>query len=412
MNVYLNRREKLLESLPENACLVLFSGKAVMKSEDEGYPFSVNRSFYYFTGLDTEGMVLMFSKLNGVASARLYILPYDEYLAKWVGGRMQADEAYEISAIEEIYDIDEFKDTFATMYNRSRLNGGFDLYLDLWHYNWDQVNNETTKFCKEVQEKYPTIVIKDAFALLTNLRLIKDEYEVSCIKHALAITKAGIENMMHTIRPKQNEMFMEGVFNFTLMRNLCNENAFKTIAASGKRATVLHYSQNNCVMEDGELFLCDLGATHKHYCADISRTFPVNGKFSERQKEIYELVLQAQKIVEANAKAGVRHRDLNKLVVDFYREELPKHGLNKDVSEYYFHGVSHHLGLDTHDSDGGLGAVLKAGMVITNEPGLYIEDENIGIRIEDDLLITEDGNINLAADIIKEVDDIEAFMNK
>ncbi len=410
MNVYAERRKKLFSAMGDNSCLILFSGNALMKSEDESYPFSVNRNFYYLTGLNAEGMILCLQKFNGLESTKLFILPYDEYLAKWVGGRMKADEAYEISDIEDVYDIEDFVEHFASFYNRTRALGGMKVYLDLWHYNYEQNSSKATSFVKEVKEKYPSLKIEDAFSLITNLRLCKDEEEISCMKKALAITKNGIENMMKTIRPKQNEMFMEGVFQFTLMRDLCNETAFKTIAASGKRATVLHYSANNQEMEDGELFLCDLGATYHHYCADISRTFPVNGKFSDRQREIYEIVLEAQKLVEANARPGIKHRDLNKLVVDFYKEELPKHGLNKDVSEYYFHGVSHHIGLDTHDADGGLGGILKPGMVISNEPGLYIEDEGIGIRIEDDLLITEDGCINLAADIIKEVDDIEALM--
>ena len=160
------------------------------------------------------------------------------------------------------------------------------------------------------------------------------------------------------------------------------------------------------------MFLCDLGATYKNYCADISRTFPVNGKFSDRQKEIYEVVLKAQKIVEENAKPGITLRQLNQMVVDFYKEELPKHGLNKDVSEYYFHGVSHYLGLDTHDVGSGMPITLEKGNVITNEPGLYIEDEGLGIRIEDDLLITDDGCEVLSIEIPKSIEDIEKVANR
>ncbi|MBQ1476746.1 MAG: M24 family metallopeptidase, partial [Erysipelotrichaceae bacterium] len=147
-----------------------------------------------------------------------------------------------------------------------------------------------------------------------------------------------------------------------------------------------------------------------HYCADISRTFPVNGHFTERQREIYELVLQAQKIVEENARVGVKLKDIDKMVVDFYREELPKHGLNEDVREYYFHSVSHHLGLDTHDVELERGAALEAGNIITNEPGLYIAEEGIGIRIEDDLLITGTGAEVLSRDIVKDPDEIEKLM--
>lgn len=410
MNTYTLRRNRLMEKLKNNACVVIFSGNAVMRSEDDAYPFSINRNFYYLTGIDAEGMVLMLTKVNDEVSAKLFILPYDEKLARWVKGRMREDEVSSISEISEVYSVEDFEDSFATLYNRLRGRRGFSLYLDLWHYNYNQEESLAQNLANQINIKYPAIRIKDVYPYITELRLIKDEYEVTCLKKAISITKSGIEAMMQNIRPNQNEMMMEGVFQFALMRNLCNEVAFKTIAASGKRATVLHYSDNNQTMRDGEMFLCDLGATYRKYNADISRTFPVNGQFTDRQKELYTLVLNAQKIVEENAKPGVGMRDLNQMVIDYYREELPKHGLNSDVSEYYFHGVSHHLGLDTHDVDGGLGAVLKKGMVITNEPGLYIEDENIGIRIEDDLLITDNGNEVLSSGIIKEIADIEKMM--
>ena len=283
---------------------------------------------------------------------------------------------------------------------------------DLWHYTFDQQESEALLYANTLRNKYPYLNIKDSFAILTDMRLQKDEQEVAEIKKAIHTTNLGIRQMMRTCKPELNEMTMDGVFRFVLAQQLCDLLAFKTIAASGERATILHYSQNNHVMKDGELFLCDLGATHNYYCADISRTFPVNGHFTERQKEIYEIVLQAQKIVEENARVGVKMRELNQMVVDFYKIELPKHGLHKDVSEYYFHSVSHHLGLDTHDVDGGLGGVLQAGNVITNEPGLYIADEGIGIRIEDDLLITGTGCENLSKEIIKEVADIERVMNE
>ena len=268
------------------------------------------------------------------------------------------------------------------------------------------------KYAKMLKDRYPSLRVCDIYPILTSMRLVKDEYEISCIKRAIHTTNMGIRQMMRSSKPELNEMSMEGVFNFVLAQSLCRHTAFKTIAASGIRTTILHYSDNDQVMKDGDMFLCDLGATFDHYCADISRSFPVNGRFTPRQREIYELVLQAQDIVRQHARPGVKVRDLNQLVVDFYRSELPKHGLNEDVSEYYFHSVSHHLGLDTHDVDGGMGAILKAGNVITNEPGLYISDEAIGIRIEDDLLITEEGCEVLSQEILKDPDEIEKLMNE
>ena len=410
MNIYSNRRAKVLRSLQGNGMALFFSGKAPLRSEDEAYDFSVNRNFYYLTGLQKEDMVLMLLEMDGSSREILFIQPYDEYLARWVGGRMSKEEATEISGIQDVRDLSELDGMVASVYNRTRKDSGFKHFFDFWHYDTDQPATPAENYAAKLRERYPAIILKDIYPVMTHLRLIKDEYEISCLKKAIHTTNLGIQQMMRSSRPGLNEMAMEGVFNFVLMQSMCRQTAFKTIAASGERATILHYSENDQVMKDGELFLCDLGATYNNYCADISRTFPVNGRFSERQREIYEIVLTAQKIVADNAKVGTKMRDLNQMVIDYYRTELPKHGLNKDVSEYYFHSVSHHLGLDTHDVNGGLGETLEAGMVITDEPGLYIADEGIGIRIEDDLLITGTGAEVLSEEILKDPDEIERYM--
>ena len=412
MNLYSKRRERLMQGLGKDAAVLIFSGNALLRSEDETFYFNVSRNFYYLTGLEKEDMVLLMNKVDGKVFETLFILPYDETLAKWVGGRMSKEDASEVSDIENVRDISMLDAVVSSILNRNRKDNLFKFYFDFWHYDMEQYETPAVAYANKLKARYPYLLVKDIYPFLTKMRLIKDEYELTCIKQAIHITNLGIQSMMSASKPGLNEMSMEGVFDFVLRQNMCNENAFKTIAASGKRATILHYSDNNQIMQDGELFLCDLGATFKHYCADISRTFPVNGVFTDRQKEIYEIVLQAQRIVEANARVGVKVRDLNQMVVDYYKTELPKHGLHKDVSEYYYHSVSHHLGLDTHDVDGGLGAVLEAGNVITNEPGLYLEDEGFGIRIEDDLLITGTGSEVLSQEIIKAPEDIEAFMNK
>ena len=410
MNQYSKRRDSLFNQMQNNSITVVFSGKSVMRSEDESYPFCVNRNFYYLTGVDAEEMVLIVSKINGKKHEYLFIPPYDELEARWVGGRMTSQHVTGVSEIEDIEDVGDLDDFFASMFNHFRSLDGLCIYFDMWHYEIDQEETLAIAYCNKLKYKYPTIIFKDLYPMLTAMREVKDEYEIACIRNAIHTTNVGILQMMKTIKPNMNEMVMEGVFDFVLRQSLCKENAFPTIAASGKRATTLHYQDNNQTMLDNELFLCDLGATCNHYCADISRTFPVNGKFSERQKEIYELVLGAQKIVEENAKAGTTLRKLNQLVIDYYKAELPKHNLTKDVSEYYFHSVSHHLGLDTHDVSFGADNELKPGNVITNEPGLYIADEGIGIRIEDDLLIRQDGCEVLSREIMKNIVDIENNM--
>ena len=411
MNQYSKRRSRLLETLPENAAVILFAGKAPMRSEDEAYEFSINRNFYYLTGLDKENMVLVMYRLDGTSGEHLFIPPYDEKMARWVGGRMLKEEAAAVSEIKKVEDVGDLDSFVASLLNRNRRNPDFTMFFDFWHYEFDQSLSLAQRYANKLKENYPALAFKDVYPALAKMRLVKDEQELESIRKAIHITNNGILKMMKSAKPGMNEMTLEGIFSFVLAQMLCHRTAFGTIAAGGKRATILHYHDNNRVINDNELFLCDLGATSDYYCADISRTFPINGHFSDRQKEIYQLVRNAQKIVEANAKPGVKLKDLNQMVIDYYKQELPKHGLNEAVSEYYFHSCGHHLGLDTHDIDGGLGAVLKEGNVITNEPGLYITAEGIGIRIEDDLLITADGCEVLSKEIIREAEDIERYMN-
>lgn len=411
MNIYTQRRNKLIDLLPDNSVCYIFAGDKVMMTNDESYPFFVDRNFFYLTGLKEEGAILKILKINNRITETLFILPFSEYLAKWVGGRIEASTARKISGVESVFETTDFDDDFAATYNLQRSVENFKIFTDLYRYEAIQDDKAAMKFVRDKLNKYPSLCFKDIFPLMKKLRLIKDEGEIADIKKAIDITNEGIKKMMAAICDGMNERVMEGIFNFNLT-NYLSSNSFKSICASGIRATILHYVDNKHKVKDGELFLCDLGATFNEYQADISRTFPVNGHFTARQKEIYEVVLNAQKLVFEKAKPGETLRGLQKIVLDYYEKELPKHNLNLPVSEYYFHGVSHQLGLDTHDFSDRNDVVLEPGMIISNEPGLYIEKEAIGIRIEDDLLITEDGNVNLSSDIIKEVADIEAYMAK
>ena len=219
---------------------------------------------------------------------------------------------------------------------------------------------------------------------------------------------------MQNIQPGLYEYQVESYFDQQIKFNNASGIAFKTIAASGANACILHYHTNNTLINDNELVLFDLGAEYNLYKSDITRTIPSNGKFTERQKLIYNIVLDGQKLVFKNIKPGITTRELNQILIDYYKVALKEIGLienDEDVKKYYFHGVSHHLGLDTHDVTDGI-KPLTPGCIITVEPGLYIAEEGIGIRIEDDALITEDGCINLSQNIIKEVSDIENYMLK
>lgn len=401
MKLHIERRKRLAQSLDDNSVVILFSSDNA-SSEAK---FNVNRNFYYLTGIDAKSEILLISKINNEVKETLFILPYDEVMAKWVGGRLKANEVKELSGIEDIKYEEEFDDFIINIIANNQVK----LVLDMEDKE-DVLVSHAQNFANEITDIYEDVEIDDVFRHMAALRLIKDDYEISCLKVAIDITKNGIEAMMKNIKPKMSEMEIEGIFDLELKKNLCNETSFKTIAASGVIGTILHYSDNNSIMEDGEMLLQDLGATYKHYCADITRTYPVNGVFTPRQKEIYNIVLNAQKLVEENAKPGMSIKGLQQLVVNYYASELPKHNLTGKISDYYYHGVSHQIGLDCHDLDGGMGNILKPGMVISNEPGLYIEKEKIAIRIEDDLLITDNGCINLSREIIKDPDKIEEFM--
>ena len=406
---FTENRKKIMENLNQDSILVMFSGEAPYKSGDEQYPFTVNRNFYYMTGIDRPKMILMLSKTCNKAEEILFIDRVSPIEEKWTGRRMREDEAGEVSGIERVLPSCDFEDTFNSMvYNNDYKN----LYLNLERIEPQILPSIEEKFAKNVQEKYPQLRIRNIYQGICNLRVIKTKEEIDNLRIAIDITKQGIEKMMKNAKPGMMEHQIEAYFDFVLKYNGVTDYSFKTIAASGMNATVLHYSENNCRTKDGDLILFDLGAQYKHYCADISRTFPVNGKFTERQKEIYKIVLEAQDVVCDAAKPGLPFPELNLLTRKLYAKELRRMGLisdDSDVSKYYFHSVSHFLGLDDHDV-GSRAMDLAEGMVLTNEPGLYIPEEGIGIRIEDNLLITKDGCEDLSKSIIKSIDDIENFM--
>ncbi|MBE6920044.1 MAG: M24 family metallopeptidase [Ruminococcaceae bacterium] len=411
---YITRRVKLMQN-KQGPCLVcVFSGTAPMKSLDAAYPFFVDRNFYYLTGIERENMILLLRKNHlGEVSETLYIEPYDEVLAKWVGGRMRADEATAISGIVTVSDIGNFTAQLNSIIESSRGTGKMQVYLDLWRHKEDQPDTPAHTLAARLQQRYPAVEIQDLFGDMVAMRIIKSEEELELMRKAQDTTCNAIIAMMKHARPEMNERELEGAFDFSLKKQGVRDHAFTSIVAGGGRATTLHYDSNDQIVHDGELVLIDLGAAEGNYSADISRTFPINGKFTPRQKQIYNTVLSAQQIVMANAKPGITTGQLNQMVIDYYESRLDDLGLRKDgkgVRDYYYHGVSHSLGLDTHDISMGRNVVLQPGMVITVEPGLYIEEEGIGVRIENDVLITADGIIDLSAQIPKTVEEIEAIM--
>ncbi len=413
-DIYIERRKRLMECKQGPCMVCIFSGSAPMKSLDASYPFYVDRNFYYLTGIDRENMILLLRKnQNGDFSESLYIEPYDEVLAKWVGGRMKADEATAISGIANVSDLSTFIGTLNSLIESSRGLGKMAVYLDLWRHQENQADTQAHTLAARIQQRYPAVAIEDIFGDMVAMRIIKSDDEIALMRKAQETTCNAILAMLKHAKPEMNESELEGAFDFSLKKQCVRDHAFTSIIAGGCRATTLHYDNNDQIVHDGELVLIDLGSAEGHYCADISRTFPINGKFTDRQREIYNTVLDAQRIVMANAKPGVTTGELNQMVIDYYESRLDDLGLRKDgksVRDYYYHGVSHSLGLDTHDISTGRNMVLRPGMVITVEPGFYIEEEGIGVRIENDVLITEDGIIDLSAAIPRTIEEIESAM--
>ncbi|MGL4990912.1 MAG: aminopeptidase P family protein [Sarcina sp.] len=404
-------RENIINRIKDDSIVIMLAGEAKYKSADEKYHFTPNRHFYYLTGIAEEKDVLLMKKINDVASETLFISEPDEVMAKWVGATLTNEEAKEISGVEDISYLGSFLNTLNGILTSGDVK---NVYLDLERRGFYEAEREGNLLAHKLRERYPQINIKDIYNEVSELRLRKNEDEIEEMKKAVKVTKEGIELLMKNSKSGMKEYELEAYFDFHLKQSGVSDFAFKTIAAAGVNASILHYHENNSVMNDGDLILFDLGAQMNYYNADVSRTFPVNGKFTERQKQVYNAVLDVNESIIAMMKPGISMTDINNAANDMIAQKCIDLSLiekKEDFRKYYFHSIGHSLGLDTHDV-GKRGVVLEEGMVFTVEPGLYIPEENLGIRIEDDILITDDGNINLTKDIIKSVEDIEKFMAK
>ncbi len=406
-------RARLLEKIKDNSIVILFAGNAPKKTADEAYPFTPNRNFYYSTGISEENHILVMSKINGTTKTTLFIKDIDLDLERWIGKSIRKEEATEISGIEDV----KFKSQFESDIHRQLcLKEEINLYLDLERDSISSSVSIAHEFAQNIVSKYPQVMIKNVFSIFGELRLVKSEEEVDNIKKAISITIEGIEALMKNSKPGMKEYQLESYFDFVCKNNGVKDLAFKTIAAAGKNAATLHYVSNDAELKDGDLIQFDLGAQYNFYNADISRAFPVNGKFTERQKAVYNAVLKVNEEIINDIKPGKTFKEINNKATDLIAEECIKLGLIKEkseVSKYYFHSIGHSLGLDTHDLETPHRDIkFKEGVVYTVEPGIYIEEENIGIRIEDDVLVTEDGVINLTSKMIKTVEEIENFMAK
>ncbi|MFJ7726764.1 aminopeptidase P family protein [Neobacillus sp. NPDC097160] len=409
---YVKNRNRLYEKMENDSLLVLFAGKAPQKSADEAYQFVPNRNFYYLTGIDEPNVILLVHKTEKTAEEYLFIEKSDPILEKWVGRSISKEEAEKVSGISNIQFIEQFESLLTRILFSNPL---MNVYLDLERRELDLVTTKAQQFASKMQANYPFVQIKNVYRDICEQRVFKTAEEIEEMKKAIAITYDGIKNLMSHAKAGMKEYQLEAYFDFILKTAGVKHYAFPTIVASGKNGTVLHYEKNDATVEEGSLVLLDLGAQYNYYNADISYTFPVNGKFSEKQKTFYNIVLKALKETTELMKPGVPFAKLNEHTKKVLAEECIKVGLINEESEignYYYHSVSHFLGLDTHDVGDYKDLILQPGMVLTIEPGFYIEEEGLGIRIEDDVLVTEEGHEVLSKDIFRSVEEIEAFMKK
>ena len=412
-----SRRKKVFDQMKDNSVAIFFSGVSKIASEDEMLPFCVNKNFFYLTNIEQEHSALMLIKGIGERRAYLFVDPYSELKEKWTGKRLTTDQASIISDLKTIYTTDNFETMLSlALANEKNQYGDIDcIYLDLTS---PEQKLKEDFFMKDLYMKlkidYSNKEIVDIYPIMRSLRMVKSSAEIDSLLKAIEKTNNGIAYLINKLSPGMKEHELADHFEMYGRLHDRSTLAFSTIIASGKNATCLHYPSQNDTVKEEDLILFDLGYNHDGYSADISRTFPVNGKFTGVQKAIYEAVLACNKAVIAMAKPGLTIKDLQEFATEFLRKECIKAklmDLNDDIRNYYYHNVSHHLGLDTHDI-GSRELPLEKGNVITVEPGLYFAKYGIGVRIEDDVLITLDGAVALSKNIVKEVDEIERMMAK
>ncbi|MBQ7277159.1 MAG: aminopeptidase P family protein [Bacilli bacterium] len=415
---YINNRKALGKMMKDNSIAIIHSGILFASSADENYDFEVNRNFLYLTGINQEDVILMLVKGNNNVLEYLFLDENDEVYVKWNGAKLYPEEASKIGGFNEddIYFTEEFKQLLHFILNPSRKNfNEIDtLYLDLERRTDLEYRNWVFQFKDRFLKDYPEIKIDNIYSKIVSLRQTKTSDEVEEIKKSVKTTKVGLEKVMENIKPGIYEYQAETYFDSYIKWDGNKPHSFKTICASGVNATILHYRDNNSLIKDGDLVLFDLGCHTNCYISDITRVYPANGKFNARQREVYNEVLNCNKKCIEFLKPGVTWKEYNDFANSLLIASMKKLGLikkDKDFRKYYWHSIGHSIGLDTHDPSI-YNRKFEEGMLTSVEPGIYIEEEGIGVRIEDDVLITKDGCINLSKDIIKEVDEIEAYMKE
>ena len=420
--LFIKNRLKLSKQMVSNSIAIFNSNDVFSTGADSTLPFEQHRNIFYLTGVDQEeSILLVFPDAKQEAHREvLFVKETNDHIAIWEGAKLSKLQATASSGIKTVYWLEEFQYIFSRLMEEST----HFYYNNNEHYR-QAVEMETRedRFLKMVKSSYPAHKMVPNFPIMEALRGVKESEEISLIKTACDITEKGFNRVLGFVKPGVMEYEIEAEYTHEFLRNRSKGFAYTPIIASGYNACVLHYIENNQECKDGDLLLMDVAAEYANYSSDMTRTVPVNGRFTSRQKAVYQAVLnvknQATKLLVPGTMWDAYHVEVGKLMtsellglelidkVDVQNED-PKWPAYK---KYFMHGTSHHMGLDTHDF-GALKSPMQANMVFTVEPGIYIPEENMGIRLEDDVVIQAKGSpVNLMQNIPIEIDEIEALMN-
>lgn len=421
-DLFIDNRKNFVKHLKPNSMALFVSNDILPTNADGSFGFVQNSDLYYLSGIDQEDTILMIfpDVKDGKHKEVLFIKETSELIAIWEGAKLTKEQAKEASGIENIYWHHEFEKVIKGFIFQAE-----NIYLNSNEHTRRYIDMETAqvRFNKQIQAQYPLHTIQRSAPIMHKIRAIKHPIEIEQIQQACNITEKGFRRLLNFVKPGVMEYEIEAELIHEFVRNRSRGFAYGPIIASGYNACVLHYVENNKACKDGDVILLDVAAEYANYASDMTRAIPVNGKYTKRQKEVYNAVLRVMKAATKMLVVGNTFEKYNKAVGDLMTEELLQLGLLKsdDVKnqnsawpaykKYFMHGTSHFLGLDVHDV-GFFHEPMQAGMVFTCEPGIYIPEENLGIRLENNILITPNGNDDLMKNIPLEADEIEELMNK
>ena len=409
---HFGNRQRLYTMLQPGSLMVLFSGGEIRKSADAYYLFYANRNFVYLTGISQKNSVLLAQKnRDGSVSECLYLLPKDAMAERWTGRRLSEAEAETLSGISDVRSTE----SFGAQLHSLALSGSFErIYLDLHRQAAEDADREAHIFAGQMQQTYPHLIVANMNPYVRKLRTIKQPCEIDALRKAEEITKEGILAMMHASRPGMWEYQYKAEFDWVLSQYSPKESGFQSIISAGANNFCIHYDAYTGQAQDGDMVLNDVGARWDDLIVDVSRGWPCNGKFSERQRLLYECALNTSNYLFSIIRPGMKMADVDATVRRYNAQLLVDAGVMSTVEEvgtYMWHGGAHHIGYDVHDAIEAP-ETLQPGMVFCVDVGIYHEEWGIGFRLEDNCLVTETGCENLSAAIPRTIEEIEAVMAK